>query len=144
MIANLEHRRRVSGLTYKEVSDRSREIGRPIPALGLSRIEKGNRRVDVDDLVALAIVLESSPVELLEPRPEYADDDGLVQVTADLRMPARQAAEWMANLTLFPPNVPLPWPRSVTTKRVRESELADMRRRIEQLESLLESRKDGS
>jgi len=43
----------------------------------------------------------------------------------------------MAGLTLFPPQTPLPWERSVYAAFVRESEMADMRRRIEQLEAAL-------
>lgn len=43
------------------------EIGREIPPLGLRRIESGERRVDVDDLVALAFVFDVSPLALLLP-----------------------------------------------------------------------------
>jgi 8-oxo-dGTP diphosphatase len=136
-IANLEHLRRVRGLTYREMSDRLAQIGRPIPTLGLSRIEKGNRRVDVDDLVALAAVLECSPVDLLQPRNSDVGEDGWVRVAEGLQVPANRAGEWMAGLTMLPPQVSLPWPRSVTAAWLRSSEMADMRRRIEQLEAAL-------
>jgi transcriptional regulator with XRE-family HTH domain len=53
--------------TYRELSDRLGQLGRPIPVLGLSRIENGTRRVDADDLVALAIALDVSPAALLLP-----------------------------------------------------------------------------
>jgi transcriptional regulator with XRE-family HTH domain len=43
------------------------EVGREIPPLGLRRIESGERRVDVDDLVALAVVFDVSPLALLLP-----------------------------------------------------------------------------
>jgi transcriptional regulator with XRE-family HTH domain len=52
-------------VTYKELSARLTELGRPIPTLGLSRLEKGNRRVDADDLVALALALGVTPNRLL-------------------------------------------------------------------------------
>ncbi len=68
VIENLKDLRRIRRLTYKDLSDRLEELGRPIPTLGLSRIEKGNRRVDADDLVALAIALGVSPTSLLLPR----------------------------------------------------------------------------
>jgi 8-oxo-dGTP pyrophosphatase MutT (NUDIX family)/transcriptional regulator with XRE-family HTH domain len=68
VIENLKELRRVRGLTYKELADLLEDLGRPIPTLGLSRIEKGNRRVDADDLVALAIALGVSPTALLLPR----------------------------------------------------------------------------
>ncbi len=142
VIGNIQYLRRIRGLTYREMSDRLAQIGRPIPTLGLSRIEKGTRRVDVDDLVALAVVLEASPVELLQPRKDDIAEDGTALVAENLRMPARHASEWMADLMLLPPGDTITWPRAVTAKRVRESEMADMRRRIEQLESLL-SRRDS-
>jgi hypothetical protein len=55
------------GMQFKELAARLEEIGRPIPVLGLRRIEAEERRVDADDLVALAIVLGVSPVTLLMP-----------------------------------------------------------------------------
>lgn len=54
-------------LRYTEIADRIAEIGRPIPELGLSRVEKGERRVDLDDLVALARALGVPPVWLIFP-----------------------------------------------------------------------------
>lgn len=45
------------------------EVGRPIAVLGLKRIESGERKVDVDDLMAFAIVFGVSPLTLL--MPEY-------------------------------------------------------------------------
>lgn len=58
-----------AGMQYKELAERLADLGRPIPTLGLRRIEAGERRVDVDDLVALAIALNVTPNALLmEPR----------------------------------------------------------------------------
>lgn len=42
-------------------------MGRGIPPLGLRNIEAGTRRVDVDDLMALAAALGTSPITLLSP-----------------------------------------------------------------------------
>lgn len=55
------------GMQYKELSERLSKVGRPIPPLGLRRIEAGERRVDVDDLMALAVVFDVSPLALLLP-----------------------------------------------------------------------------
>lgn len=55
------------GMQYKELAERLVQIGRPIPALGLRRIEAGERRVDADDLVALAVAFGVSPLTLLLP-----------------------------------------------------------------------------
>lgn len=53
--------------SYREVEERLAQAGRAIPVLGLSAIEAGERRVDVDDLVALTAVFGLTPGELLEP-----------------------------------------------------------------------------
>ncbi|WP_431881547.1 helix-turn-helix domain-containing protein [Micromonospora chalcea] len=57
--------RRARGLTTRALSDRLDEIGRRIPQSSLSKIEAGKRAVDVDDLVALAIALRTTPNRLL-------------------------------------------------------------------------------
>lgn len=54
-------------MTYAELSDRLSQLGRPIPVLGLSRLESGERRVDVDDLAALAVVFSVEPWSLTQP-----------------------------------------------------------------------------
>ncbi len=54
-------------LGYAELSRKLAELGREIPPLGLRRIESGERRVDVDDLVALALALDVSVLALLLP-----------------------------------------------------------------------------
>jgi transcriptional regulator with XRE-family HTH domain len=55
-------------LSYAELSRQLAQMGREIPPLGLRRIESGERKVDVDDLVALALALGVSPLALLLPR----------------------------------------------------------------------------
>jgi len=57
--------RELHGLSFAELERRLAEAGRPIPSLGLRNIEAGKRRIDVDELVALAEVLECGPVTLL-------------------------------------------------------------------------------
>jgi len=65
--ASIRRAREQVGLTYVELSKRLEEIGRPIPVLGLRRIEAGERRVDVDDLEALAYVLGVPPIQPIYP-----------------------------------------------------------------------------
>jgi transcriptional regulator with XRE-family HTH domain len=67
-------RRRALNLGYAELSRRLADGGRDIPPLGLRRIESGDRRVDVDDLTALAVALKVSPVTLLMPGMPGATD----------------------------------------------------------------------
>ena len=64
---NIQRLRRARGLGFAELSRELDRLGRTIPPLGLRRIEDGERRVDVDDLVALAAALWVSPVLLLLP-----------------------------------------------------------------------------
>lgn len=63
---NIRRIREGRRITYVELSERLGNVGRPIPVLGLRRIERGERRVDVDDLAALATALSVTPAQLLE------------------------------------------------------------------------------
>lgn len=64
---NVKRLREDQNLTLAELARRLEAFGRKIPPLGLSRIEAGERRVDADDLVALAAALLVSPATLLLP-----------------------------------------------------------------------------
>ncbi|MFC9766612.1 helix-turn-helix domain-containing protein [Rhodococcus jostii] len=64
---NVKRLREHHRLSYAELSRRLIELGRPIAPLGLSRIESGERRIDADDLVALAITLHVSPLAIILP-----------------------------------------------------------------------------
>lgn len=77
-------------LTYREVTDRLAEMGRPMPPLALSRIEAGTRRVDVDDLVALAVALGVNASSLL--LPHKATDR--IEVTGAGTVDAHMAWAW--------------------------------------------------
>jgi transcriptional regulator with XRE-family HTH domain len=61
VIANIEHLLKVRSLSQRKLAAALYDVGRPIPALGIARILRGERRVDVDELVALAKVLETTP-----------------------------------------------------------------------------------
>jgi hypothetical protein len=63
--ANVTRERGIKGMTYAELSRRLTELGRPIPAIALRRLENNDRRVDVDDWLMLALALEVSPLALL-------------------------------------------------------------------------------
>ncbi|MFD0721312.1 helix-turn-helix transcriptional regulator [Streptomyces globosus] len=64
---NLARLRKVRGLTTRQLSGMLERNGRPIPASGITRMEKAERQVTVDELVALAVALGVSPVALLLP-----------------------------------------------------------------------------
>ena len=90
--ANVERIRKARQLHQKDLSVRLGEIGRPMLPTVISKIERGERRVDVDDLVALAIALNVSPAALLLP-PEW--DDSWVKLTPDHEVRAKVAWQWI-------------------------------------------------
>lgn len=63
-VAELRTQRR---MTVRELSARLGQIGHPILPSGITKIENGQRRVDVADLVALAHALRVNPNRLLFP-----------------------------------------------------------------------------
>lgn len=76
----------------RELSHRLGQIGQPILPSGITKIETGARRVNVDDLVALAIVLRVVPNRiLLDP----AADDELISLTPTVNVPRRRAWNWV-------------------------------------------------
>ena len=79
--ANIERVRRHRNLSYAELSRRLKDLGRPIAPLGLTRIRDLQRRVDVDDLIALSLALEVPPPMLLAPRTSAGSRDETVAVT---------------------------------------------------------------
>ena len=90
---NVKRRREAENLSYAELSRRLEEIGNPIPPLGLRRIESGERKVDVDDLAALASILRTTPPYLLMPDVEGKDD--LVAVTGNEEATASDVWHWL-------------------------------------------------
>lgn len=63
--ANVAALRADRGMTLAELSALMEKVGRPILPSGLSKIEQGTRRVDTDDLLALALALDVTPNRLL-------------------------------------------------------------------------------
>jgi len=57
----------------RSLSKKLGEVGRPLGHSAIDQIEKGTRRVDVDDLVALALALDASPIALLTPPTDSSD-----------------------------------------------------------------------
>ena len=80
--ANLSQIRHERRLSYAELSRRLTAIGHPILDTGLMKIEKGHRRVDVDDLVALALALDVTPNRLLLPDTDFANPGETITLTA--------------------------------------------------------------
>jgi transcriptional regulator with XRE-family HTH domain len=95
--ANIERLRESQNLSYAELSRRLDELGRPIAPLGLTRIRDQKRRVDVDDLVALALALDVSPATLLLlPEALVGGANGTAPVTeGGADYPRRQIWRWL-------------------------------------------------
>jgi transcriptional regulator with XRE-family HTH domain len=77
-VAELRKRR---GADQKRLAELVTEAGRPMSASMVGKIEGGGRRVDVDDLVALAFALEVPPARLLlsahrDPDDQADDEQG--------------------------------------------------------------------
>lgn len=66
--ANLARARKAANLSLKELSAKLDELDRKISWSGISKIENGNRKVDADELIALALTLNVSPLALLLPQ----------------------------------------------------------------------------
>ncbi|WP_076482713.1 hypothetical protein [Williamsia sterculiae] len=75
--SNIASLRQGQRLGFAELSRILSDLGRPIPPLGLRRIEDEERRVDVDDLVSIAVALGVSPITLLMPSTPNASDEVL-------------------------------------------------------------------
>lgn len=63
--ANLRELRARRRLTVRDLSARLAELGQPVLPSGVTKIEGEQRRVDADDLVALALALDVTPNRLL-------------------------------------------------------------------------------
>jgi transcriptional regulator with XRE-family HTH domain len=73
--ANVKRLRGERGLDLKGLSARLSGLGQSIGVAQLSKLERAERRVDTDELVALAVALEVSPNLLLLPHEAPADDE---------------------------------------------------------------------
>lgn len=94
MRANIKRVRDDRGMSQNELSETLRELGRPIPPLGIHRIENGDRRVDVDDLVAIAVALEVSPTTFLLPNSQDSEDS-VTATGLSHTYPAKALWDWM-------------------------------------------------
>jgi transcriptional regulator with XRE-family HTH domain len=111
--ANVARVRNQQRLTLRDVADRLERTDRPMAHNTVSEIERGARRVDVDDLMALAAALNVSPATLLMPDTTEGEWETAVQATglpegvtaqqlwtwltanAGIGLEGREQAEWM-------------------------------------------------
>lgn len=90
---NVQRMRRRRDLSIYELSAMLRKAGRPITPAAVGKIERQQRQVTVDDLLALAVILGVSPSALLLPLDDNANKR--VDVTGAGEVPADVAWDWM-------------------------------------------------
>ncbi|MFH9589169.1 helix-turn-helix domain-containing protein [Streptomyces luteogriseus] len=100
LMHNIKRIREGQRLTFVKLSEELTEIGRPIPILGLRRIERGERRVDAEELLALAYVLGVQPVDLLVP-PEL-EDEASYSIAPTVQVTAGAARDWISGVGFLP------------------------------------------
>jgi hypothetical protein len=90
------------------------ELGRPMTLDVLTKLEDQRRRVDTDDLLALALALRCSPNRLL--LPAYAGGDATVALTSAAAPAAHRAWMWAAGEAPLGPTGEglLPWSEYVS------------------------------
>ena len=88
--ANVKRLRESLPLTTEQLAERTTNYGRPMRGNTITKIEKGQRRVDVDDLAALALALETRPDALLLPSTIV----GEIQLAETLTVQAFSAWRW--------------------------------------------------
>lgn len=86
--ATLKSLRAGAGLTHQQVSDRTAGA---ISRTAISDIERGVRKVDVDDLMLLALALDVSPLDLLLPD---RTDTGTHPITGSTPRQTRELWAW--------------------------------------------------
>jgi len=65
--ANIRAARQAVGMDLRTLSDGIAATGRKLSPSGISKLESGDRRVDVDDLTVIAYLLRTTPAALLTP-----------------------------------------------------------------------------
>jgi hypothetical protein len=102
---NVRRLRERQRLTFADLDRTLEGLGNPIRPLGLKRIETYERRVDADDLVALAIALGTCPAALLMPEAESASEKVKATGVGRVVVQARELWDWLTAVAPFNPNV---------------------------------------
>ncbi|WP_314453253.1 helix-turn-helix transcriptional regulator [uncultured Microbacterium sp.] len=92
--ANIRRIRQHRRMRLEDVASLLAFHGRPIGKATLSLIENGQRRVDVDDLMAFARVLRVTPVDLLVP-PAFPEGHTVVAMTGFPKVDRATIGPWI-------------------------------------------------
>jgi transcriptional regulator with XRE-family HTH domain len=78
-------------MDLRTFADRVKETGRAMSPSALSKVENGDRRVDVDDLTVFAYILQTTPAALLTP----TDDTPTPTGVPETRHSAEELQVWI-------------------------------------------------
>jgi transcriptional regulator with XRE-family HTH domain len=90
---NVARLRNARGLTTIQLAKLLEDAGRPITASSITKLELGQRKVDVDDLIVIALALRVSPTALL--LPPTADQHDSTPITSAGEIGADIAWNWL-------------------------------------------------
>lgn len=91
---NITRIRQAQGLNYTDVSKRVAAAGREISPLAVRRIEEKQRRLDVDDLMAVSVALGVAPISLMNV--DLEDPDEPVRATGiEAALTAKALYRWL-------------------------------------------------
>lgn len=89
---NIKQLRERSRLSQEQLAAAVRRLGRPVTRSGVTKTEDSARRMDVDDLVAFALALRSTPNRLLLSGTAAIDEP--YQITPEYRVSEQDAWLW--------------------------------------------------
>jgi transcriptional regulator with XRE-family HTH domain len=90
--ANLAAIRSARDMNQAELAERVSDIGRPMSGATVSKTEKLDRRVDVDDLMAFAVALRTTPNRLL--LATLSDHSEVIALAPSVRVRMIEAWDW--------------------------------------------------
>ena len=85
----LKEARAARGMTQRDLAERLAAIGQPMTQAAVTRIERGERRVSLDEAIAIAAVLDVAPIHLFLP----IEGDS-AQLAPKLKVPIDRARAW--------------------------------------------------
>ncbi|MER5903019.1 helix-turn-helix domain-containing protein [Streptomyces mirabilis] len=91
--AGVQRMRKRRGLSTYQLSAALEKAGRPIAASAIAKVERGERQVGVDELMALAFVLDTPPSALLLPLED--SPDATIEITGAGTVSAEVAWDWL-------------------------------------------------
>lgn len=91
--------RKEEGMTAQQLADRCKELGVPIHRTTITKIENGRPRFDLGELIVIAAALNTSPVALVYPGPDYGQK---IEALPGIYASEIDAAEWFSAMAALP------------------------------------------